>query len=125
MANSLEPFEIKRYFVLKSGRAVVFAEEGLLGFYFRGSGANAPVLSLFLAKALTKLAEANQREIDRYQDAAGSYWAPYPRARATVEYLQQAGLLKYKGKPVEIEDVGPPYEEFVFNASDYPDDAFF
>lgn len=61
----------------------------------------------------TRVEEAPEQrapDIGAYQGNATPYfWGTYPEARAAVEYLQKEGLLTFRDKKIEIEDVGPPF----------------
>ncbi|MBR4976153.1 MAG: hypothetical protein IKW13_06320 [Thermoguttaceae bacterium] len=64
-----------------------------------------------LAFHLEELAEKYSREISEYEGNHGRPWNRYPRIRAVIGYLQEAGALMFDSEKIEVEDVGPPYDD--------------
>lgn len=102
---------VVRYYVLRAGKACVTVwgwDDSTAGVFW--APGNFRPSSFAMRRALKKLAEQRASDIGAYQGNATPYfWGTYPEARAAVEYLQKTGLLTFRGKKIEIEDVGPPF----------------
>ncbi len=112
----MPPKQDKTYFILRTRDGakvnVYLSENWFIGFASAlKPGEKRYDSSCSLARYVCELAEKYSREISEYEGNHGRPWNRYPRIRAVIGYLQEAGALMFDGEKIEVEDVGPPYDD--------------
>ena len=100
----------KKYYLLKTSNGAVVSVYELGSssvYYWDENGAT----NKELIDYLNQVESENFEKICRYQSDRGAPWNPYPYGRAAIEFLQEAGALMFDGEKIEVEDVGPPYDD--------------